>query len=424
MKKKPTKEFLFGTILLVFFMLYTAQSGAQETSDDEKSRFTFFGYVSYEAIFDSHRSVFTRDGELFLFPSAPTFHPETGDMLNRNTQLNMLALQSRLGVRIAGPDVLGAKLTGFVDTDFFATAEAYKHHLRVRNAIMKLQWEKASLTMGQFWHPMFTPELFPLVVSFGAAAPFNPLNRSPQVRLDYLPIPSVKLVFAALAHGYHASVGSESAQRDSGLPDIQFQLHIGNRPNFTTGITLGYMWLKPLEATQADQYYHSNELLGAYNLQWFGRVKSSNLTLQAKAMYGQNMTQYVMIGGYSRLLEDASKTDGFGYTNINSFSGLLEAIYQLSDNWELGLFAGSIGALGSSKKVEVNGPFWNTRAANLSRAYRISPRLVYTQNNLMFAVEYLYNTADYGASFDDYAKPQDLTRTVNHRALFAARYSF
>jgi hypothetical protein len=369
---------------------------------------------------------------LYLYPAKPTYHPVSNDLINYNPQLEMLSLQSRVGVRIAGPNVLGAKVSGLVEGDFFATAEAYTHHLRVRHALMKMQWEKASLTMGQYWHPMFTPELFPLVVGFGAAAPFNPLNRAPQIRLDYTPMPSLKLMLAALANGYHAAVGPAEAQRNSGLPDLQFQLFLGNKPTFTTGITAGYMWLQPLEATAGTPAvkYYSEKLIGAYNFQWFAKTKISNLTLQTKVSYGQNFTQFVMIGGFGRLLEDAGKTTDFGYTNIKSYAAWFEAMYKINDKFDAGLFVGSLGALGADEKIETTGPFWNTRNADIANAIRLSPRITYTNKKMMFALEYMYSTADYGTpgndglSYNEYGVPQNLKRTLNHRILFATKYSF
>jgi hypothetical protein len=417
---------VFRIVTIVTFLLFSCFTLlGQEVKEEDKTKVTFFGYVSYEAIFDSHRSVFTRDGELYLYPAPPAYHPQTNELINKNNQLEMLSLQSRIGARISGPDALGAKVSGLIEGDFFATQEEYKHHLRVRHALMKLQWEKVSLTMGQYWHPMFTPELFPLVISFGAAAPFNPLNRAPQIRLDYIPTESFKIVLAALAHGYHFSVGPEDANRNSGLPDLQFQIHLGNKPGFTTGFTLGYMWLQPMGIRVGNVYSHfSEELIGAYNLQWFGRVKKSKFTIQAKASYGENMTQYVMIGGYGRLLSDAGSNYDYNYTNINSFAGWIEAIYNIDQSWELGLFAGVIGATGAKDKIDFDGPIWYQRNANLARGYRVSPRIAYTQKKVTLAIEYLYNTADFGAQLDDYGKPFELSRMKNHRALFMAKYSF
>ena len=415
-----------NSLLLAFlFLFFITDKQVNAQNDDNEKLVSFYGYVGYEAIFDTHESVFTRDGELYLYPSAPKYHPTTGGLINRNLQHEMLSLQSRAGARISGPNVMGAKLTGVLEGDFFATAEAYKHHLRVRHAMMKLQWDKLAVTMGQYWHPMFTPEVFPLVESFGAAAPFNPLNRSPQIRFDYQPIPSLKLVAAALAHGYHFSIGPEDAQRNSGIPDLQFQIHLGSTPNLTTGVTLGYMWLKPFGGIVNGEQYYSDNSIGAYNLQWFGRAKTSNFTLQAKVSYGENMTQFVMIGGYGRQLADTAKLSDYNYANLRTFAGWVEGIYDVSEVLQLGVLVGAMGVLGSNEKIDTEGPIWYTRAANMARGYRLSPRIVYRPHkSFSLAIEYLYNTADYGSSFDDYGVPQDLTRTLNHRFLFAAKYFF
>lgn len=408
-------------LLLIFSPAFLC---AQQSEEQPKVSYNFYGYVAHEVFFDTHRSVFSRDGELYLFPASPTYHPVTGNMINENSQLEMLSLQSRLGVRLAGPDVLNARLTGVVEVDFFGTSEALKRQLRVRHAIMKLQWEKASVTLGHYWHPMFTPELFPKVASFGAAVPFNPLSRAPQVRFDFTPVPWVKLVAAALAHGYHACVGPEEAQRNAGLPDFQFQLHLGNTPNFLTGFTAGYMWLQPLEANVQGNQFYSTKLIGAYNLQWFGLVKFSNLTLQAKLSYGENMSQFVMIGGYGRLLNDANSNIDYGYTNLRTYAGWVESFYNISEKWNIGFFAGITGSLGATERIDVGGPIWYQRAADLAQALRFSPRVEYTNKNLSFALEYMYSTADYGSSFNQYGAPINMVGTHNNRILFLSKYTF
>jgi hypothetical protein len=131
-----------------------------------------------------------------------------------------------------------------------------------------------------------------------------------------------------------------------------------------------------------------------------------------------------MIGGFGRLLEDAGKTTDFGYTNIKSYAAWFEAMYKINDKFDAGLFVGSLGALGADEKIETTGPFWNTRNADIANAIRLSPRITYTNKKMMFALEYMYSTADYGTSYNDYGVPQDLKRTLNHRILFATKYSF
>jgi len=41
---------------------------------------------------------------------------------------------------------------------------------RLRHAYLKLNWKKAELLVGQFWHPMFISDSYPEVVSFNTGA--------------------------------------------------------------------------------------------------------------------------------------------------------------------------------------------------------------------------------------------------------------
>jgi hypothetical protein len=117
---------------------------------------------------------------------------------SENAQLEMLSLQTRVGAKIDGGNVLGAKLSGVIETDFFATAEEYSRQIRMRHAFMKLKWEKSSLLMGHYWHPMFGPDVFPKMIQFGAGVIYNPLNRAPQIRFDHYPIEKLRISAVAL----------------------------------------------------------------------------------------------------------------------------------------------------------------------------------------------------------------------------------
>ena len=69
------KAFLVVTIASALFV---TKVNAQSNDDEPKKSLSFYGYVSYEAIFDSHESVFTRDGDLYLYPAAPIYHVQSG----------------------------------------------------------------------------------------------------------------------------------------------------------------------------------------------------------------------------------------------------------------------------------------------------------------------------------------------------------
>lgn len=410
------KQIFILLLLLTILVSMGLAQGTDEVKPKEKN-IDWYGYVKLESIFDSHESVTSRYSDLY-------FYPEKKNDDNQNDQLDMLSLNSRLGVRIDGPSVMNAKVFGIIEGDFFGTAEAYKNLFRLRHAYMKLQWEKSSLLMGQFWHPMFGPAVFPKVLAFGAAAIYNPLNRSPQLRFDYKVLPYLNVSATALMHGYHISVGPkdlvETAQRNSAKPDLQLQLTFADAKKYVTGITAGYMWLQPREHKANGRV--NNAELGTYNLGWFGKITQGPITLQAKANYGQNMSQFVMLGGYGRLLADKDSM-AFDYTPIKVFSAWFDAAYKVNENIDAGLFAGITQNLGTEK--EVDSDFIYARGGNISRAIRISPRISYSVAKFMFGIEYSYNVAAYGLGVPDTYNVYDKTEDAeNSRILFTAVYRF
>lgn len=310
---------IFALLLLIVLVTPAIAQDKDEVNPKETT-IKWYGYINFESIFDTHDSETSRYSELYLYPSKLCED-------SQNDHLDMLSFNSRLGVRIDGPSVMDAKVFGIIEGDFFGTAEAYKNLFRLRHAYMKLQWEKSSLLLGQFWHPTFGPEVFPKVLAFGAAAIYNPLNRSPQLRFDYKLLPQLNITAAALMHGYHISKGpgdlAENAQRNSAKPDLQFQLTLGDSKAFVTGINVGYMWVQPREVKANGRV--NNAQLGTYNVGWFGKVTQGPFMAQAKVSYGQNMSQFVMLGGYGRLLADQDSM-AFDYTPFKIYSAWLGAI--------------------------------------------------------------------------------------------------
>jgi hypothetical protein len=402
-------KFLLAATLSVISISLIAQD-----TKPEKPSAKFYGYINWETIFDSHESATAREGELYLFPSAPTDDSE-------NAQLEMLALQTRVGAKIDGGEVLGAKLSGVIEGDFFATSNDYRRQLRMRHAFIKLQWEKSSLLMGQYWHPMFGPDVFPKVLQFGASVIYNPLNRAPQIRYDYNLIDNFRITLAALAHGYHASKQpGANAQKNSGVPDMQFQLTYGSKDKFLTGITAGYLMLQPRDTITGGAFNYKT--IGTYNLQWFGMAKAGPLTINAKASYGQNMSQFVMLGGYGRNASDTDPLSEFNYTPYKIMAVYGDFGYKISENIGAGLFVGYTENLGTEDKV--TGSIFAT-GANIMNIYRISPRITYTAGPLRFGLEYAYDAAAYGdGAADEYGVYDKTKEAINHRLLFAVKFTF
>ncbi len=414
------------------------------TSDPLAITIKYYGFVSYEAYVDTYNSVITRDGELYLYPNKPSYDSERNDM-NKNLQTNMLALQSRIGSKISGPEALGTKTNGVIEADFYGTAEEYKNMLRIRHAYMTLKWEKTSILMGMYWHPLFTPECYPLVIGFGAAVPYNPLNRSPQIRVDHFITSNLKLVAAALEHsqGYHHSVGPEFSQRNASIPDIQVQLHY-KTDNILVGIGGGYHQLEPRPAVftlegNTRKKIVNEEKLHAFNAIVFSNIILGNLNIKAKSLVGQNLTYNVMLGGYGRIWEDmqADSIKGdtifvgnpnFRFTGLWTHANWVEVGYKVTEHLAVGFLAGISGNLGATQRITKpsKGQYFYDRNADIAYMFRLAPRVSYIVNNLQFALEYFYDQANYAKEFDAYYRPKikDLETGVNHRILFSAKYFF
>ena len=158
--KKNYLSFLFLCIQVFVFAQSTPQTNTTTVPPPKPPAFstTLYGFVRNDMVFDSRLTEYVREGQLALWPKGKDL--VNGKDFNDKSQLNILGILTRLGVRIAGPDVLGAKVTGLVEGDFFGQAEPNIGLLRLRHGFVKMEWKNAALTLGQTWYPLFIPEAF------------------------------------------------------------------------------------------------------------------------------------------------------------------------------------------------------------------------------------------------------------------------
>ena len=403
-------------LILFIVTLIPGILAAQES--EQKLKVNINGYIANEMYFDTYNSVTSRDGQIYFYPLAEDIDAN-GDDLNKNFQAQMLAIQSRARLTLSGLEALGAKVTGAIEGDFLGTTQDYTRHFRLRHAFIKLNWQNAELLTGQFWHPMFVTGCFPGVFSFGAGAPFNPLNRAPQVRYTYSLNDNLSAMGAFLFHGDFASKGPSGALQNSGLPDMQFQLTYKNDYIFT-GFTAGYKFLTPRNETLTG--VKTEETIGSYNLQAFAKYTASPLTVKLQGAYGQNMTNYVMIGGYGAAENPVFATDNnYSYINLNTISFWTEVITNF-DNLNAAIFAGYSSMLGAKDDYySLN----YARGEDIDYIFRISPRLEYSSGPVTLILEHMMTGAAYATNFDENHKPTESdSPTINHRVLFGVKYSF
>ncbi|HDP76073.1 MAG TPA: hypothetical protein ENN49_09435 [Bacteroidales bacterium] len=410
------KKLLFIT---AFSVLTAFISVAQEQPQKPKIEVKPYGYVAWETIFDTYKSVDTRDGELYFYPLKANIDANGTDV-NRKHQLQMLSLTTRLGLKISGPDVLGAKTSGMVETDFFATANEYTRLLRIRHAIVTLKWQQSELIMGHYWHPIIVNEVIPATIAFGAGVPFHSLNRSPQIRFTYYPIENVRVSATALTQGYHKSMGPADAQRNSGLPEVLTQAAFVKHNSFIAGISAGYKWLTP-RLYIASSNTGTHKTIGQYLFSAFAAANLAKTNIKLETVYGENPTHLLMIGGYGRVTETSADTD-YDYANLLTHSTWFDVDHKMG-KWAIGFFGGYSKLNGSSNNYSTIANY--NRNDDMNYIYRISPRVSYKEKNLMLGIEYMLTTAVYGKTFDAQHKvTSSLDPVSNHRITLCAKYTF
>jgi hypothetical protein len=403
----------------------TAQEAAKP-AEPEKPSVKLSGYVRAESFFDTYRSNDNRDGETYMYPLRENLD-SSGNDINKLNQLQLLGLQSRVRVNVTGGTAFGAKTSGLIEADFMGNTDANKYVLRLRNAMVKLDWENSQLLVGQWWHLVCMSEFSPSTVAFGSGVPFNSLNRSPQIRYTYKALDQLKLIGAV--HSYALQRPKEpsgiNSQRVSGLPDAQFQIQYGNpKEALFASVTAGYKWVKPYLSYKdtvgsPDKVIKSTKNVGSYNFQASLGYQLPFLSIKTQCNYGENLTFLSMIGGYSpvRNTLDIGEPD---YDNMKTIAVWAD-IETKGESVRAGLFAGYSENLGTSKDVVQSSDL--VTGTDLRKIMRIAPRVYIINGPVDLGIEYTLTTATYG-TFNGKKVDNLLDPTINNRIQVSLRYTY
>lgn len=404
-------------------MVYSAALFSQQNAEP-KYGINFSGFVKTDIFYDTRQTTSLREGHFALYP-ADESPDKTGADINAKSNFNILSIQTRLLGKITAPDAFDAKTSGLIEGEFFGTSDGDANGFRLRHAFVKLDWEKLSLLVGQTWHPMFVTEVFPGVVSFNTGVPFQPFSRNPQVRLT-VNFGNLSIQGAAIAQRDFQSFGPNSSDgaavqsssflRNTALPNLNLQTSFKLNENIA-GIGVDYKKLTPRLST--SKKYKTNETIGSKAINIFAKVSNAVFTFKTNAVYGENLADLLMLGGYAAVRND-TVTDFQEYTNLSSYSVWGELTY--GKEIEFGLFAGLTKNLGATENItnKIYG-----RGNNIDKVVRISPRVQWTSGKIKLATELEYTIADYGKiAHDKKAIVEDKHSVSNLRMLVAAFYYF
>lgn len=402
--------------LAVFFAFSCVSLFAQQT-DESKLKFELSGFVRTDAFIDSRQTISLRDNAIMLAP-APTSMDKFSQDINASPNLTMLALHTRLAGKATGVDAMGAHVTGYLEGEFFGMSDNDINGFRLRHAYVKFDWTNTSILFGQFWHPMFSTDVVP---SFSFAAPFIPYSRNPQLRVTQR-FGSYSLSVTAMTERDFTSNGPDDKNnsvksnvflKDAVIPMLDLQLQ-AKYDNFLIGASADYKSLMP--RLKAQDGSKTEERINSLAATVFSKAAiTKDLTLKLQGVYGQNLADITIGGGYAIDAADTAK-----FTNMNTLTGWGELSYGSSITYNL--FAGFSKNMGTVNNT--NGKYFGF-LTNMDNLLRIAPNVSFYFSKLKLTAELDYTRATYGnINKDDKSAITDGYQVANYRFSVSCMYGF
>ena len=417
------RRFLISVIIFVTVLPAMAQE------EEKKFSIDIYGFVRNDFYYESRRSTPTVAAGLFhLIPMDRNLN-ELNEDLNAIPSSKMLSTASRFGLKVKGPDVWGAATSARIEGDFDGFSGS-NTMFRIRQAWVKLTWKKVDLLTGHTWHPMFG-DVVPSVLSLATGSPFQPFNRSPQVRVDYK-IDAFKVYLSGLYQLQYLSTGplgpSPDYLKDGLLPEFYLGFDYAKN-GWIAGAGADFIYLRPRVTGQTEVEINGvppgtptkvSDNISSFSFNAFVQYTKDKLAVKAKTIYGQNMGHLLLFNGYgvSKINDDGS----YEYTNLNNSTSWLNVTY--GTKYQAGLFLGyskNLGSSGELAKIEKN-PY-TFGPSNIDQIYRISPQVSYNLKHWTFGVEYEMTTVSYG-EMQKNGKVKDTHDVTNNRVAGVIVYYF
>jgi hypothetical protein len=411
------KIFIFGMLALCCMGSY---------AQDKAVKAEIYGFVRNYFTYDSRSCVQSNEGLFNMLPN--DVNPGVnGDDLNAVPSVRFLSMTTRFGLNVTGPEIWGAKSTAKIESDFCGASSGTAFNLRIRQAYTKLAWEHSDILVGQAWHPM-SGDLMPEVFSLATGSPFNPFNRSPQVRYNYAPIKALSFTAAALYQYQYGSVGldgktSNTYSRNALVPEL-FVGMTAKGKHLTGGFGVNASTIAPRVVADGMRV---DERLTSYSAMVFGSLKVDDLSVRAKATYGQNTSHMQQPSGFG--VVEVLDNGVYNYEPMELGSAWVTMMY--GKKLRYGFFAGWMKNYGSAGDKYTSLVVRNN--AGMDQAYRFSPIVTYKVQNIQIGLEYEHTSTAYGDYFvhqNDY--PRQVTNgtvtnthwVANNRVCVMVKYDF
>ena len=221
------------------------------TAQRKNFTYKFYGFVRGDLFYNSRANMAPIDGNFYLYPLDKSFDADGKD-LNATPNGSFYTFTSRLGLDVTGPDIGKARSSAKIETDFGGFSGS-NTMLRIRQAYVNLDWGKSAVLVGITWHPLFGA-VMPDVLNLSTGAPFQPFNRSPQIRYQYKANSRVQLTASVLWQLQYLSSGpkgmSEDYIKNSCIPEMFVGADFTPADGWLMGLGAHMISLKPRTSTE------------------------------------------------------------------------------------------------------------------------------------------------------------------------------
>lgn len=379
----------------------------------------FYGFIRGDLFYNNRANVAPVDGNFYLYPKDRILDANGKD-INEVANGSFYTFTTRLGLDIKGPNIGSARSSAKIETDFggFSSSNTM---IRIRQAYVALQWKKTSLLIGHTWHPLFG-SVCPDILSLATGAPFQPFNRSPQLRLQYQ-AGNVKLLAATIWQLQYTSNGpngsSEEYLKNSCVPELYAGADYQNK-GFIIGGGAHLISLKPRTSSIWNgKTYKVNERMTTYSLEGHFKYTSPNFMIAGKSLLASCLDHAALVGGYGISSID-EKTGEQEYTPFRHSTSWINVAY--GTKWKPSLFVGYTKNLGTDDALASKTTYGS--GLNIDKIFIVNACFSYNIAHWQLGLEYCPASAWYGTNDLKDGKVRDTHKVTNQRILALMMYYF
>lgn len=404
-----------------------SQPQKTEQTQSDKASAKLYGFVRSYYYYDNRANFQSGDGLTNRYPKDEA-NNVFGEDMNDVSASSLMAITTRIGLDLTGPKILNAKSSGKIEMDF-AGNSSLNYLIRLRQAYTKLDWGKHALLLGQTWHPMAV-DLAPDVLSMAVGAPYNTLNRSPQLQYTYTD-GGFNFLASALYQMQYVSPGpsenSTTYSVHSNIPEIVASVAYKNN-GFVAGMTFEYLNLKPrtigacavsINGVDTTITRTVDDRVWSFTPSIFVGYASGLWSFKAKTTYGENVAHLNMMGGYG--VTDVNSDGSYDYEPLRNSTSWVNVAY--GKKYKFSLFAGYFKNFGAEDDFVSTDKIYSKDCNNIDQMFRITPVLSYNIKAFSVGIEYEMNAVDYGTVQLD-GTVEDTHRVYGHRICTMVKYDF